>query len=66
MAQAVQKVIVYLADYMKAECISCIDGTSASEDIAMLQKLEAGVHCAVGLAFGPAAEGDCSEATRLW
>ena len=48
MAQAVQKVIVGLGDYMKVECMSCIDGTSASEDIAMLQKLEAGVHCVVG------------------
>lgn len=48
MAEAVQRVIVALGDYMKVECMSCIDGTSASEDIAMLQKLEAGVHCVVG------------------
>ena len=48
MAEAVQRVMVALGDYMKVECMSCIDGTSASEDIAMLQKLEAGVHCVVG------------------
>lgn len=48
MAKAVLKVVVALGDFMEVECMSCIDGTSASEDIAMLQKLEAGVHCVVG------------------
>lgn len=48
LAQRVQKVVVALGDYMKVECMACIGSTSASENIVMLQKLEAGVHCVVG------------------
>jgi len=45
LAQQIQKVVVALSDYMKAECMACIGGTLVQQDI---RKLEGGVHIVVG------------------
>jgi len=45
LAQQIQKVVIALGDYMKAECMACIGGTAVRDDI---QKLEQGVHIIVG------------------
>jgi translation initiation factor 4A len=45
LAQQIQKVMMALGDYMKAECMACIGGTSVQED---MRRLESGVHVIVG------------------
>lgn len=45
LAQQIQKVILALGDYQKAECHACIGGTAVREDI---RRLEAGCHIVVG------------------
>jgi translation initiation factor 4A len=45
LAQQIQKVILALGDYLKAECHACIGGTAVREDI---KKLESGCHIVVG------------------
>jgi translation initiation factor 4A len=41
----IQKVVIALGDFMKANCHACIGGTNVREDI---RKLEAGAHVVVG------------------
>mmetsp|Transcript_467 Transcript_467/g.1245 ORF Transcript_467/g.1245 Transcript_467/m.1245 type:complete len:400 (-) Transcript_467:96-1295(-) len=45
LAQQIQKVVLSLGDYLKANCHSCIGGTRVSDDI---EKLQNGVHIVVG------------------
>jgi len=45
LAQQIQKVVLALGDYMKAECHACIGGTAVRDDLAMLSS---GVHVVVG------------------
>jgi translation initiation factor 4A len=45
LAQQIQKVILALGDYLKAECHACVGGTAVREDI---RKLELGCHIVVG------------------
>ncbi|ESO01446.1 hypothetical protein HELRODRAFT_112831 [Helobdella robusta] len=45
LAQQIQKVVVALGDYMKAECHACIGGTNVREN---LHRLSSGVHVVVG------------------
>lgn len=45
LAQQIQKVVIALGDYMKAECMACIGGTAVREDQARLSQ---GVHIVVG------------------
>ena len=45
LAQQIQKVVIALGDYMKADCHACIGGTNVRED---MRKLELGVHVVVG------------------
>jgi len=45
LAMQIQKVIISLGDYMKAQCHACIGGTNVRDD---MRKLELGVHVVVG------------------
>eukprot|EP00124_Ichthyophonus_hoferi_P003124 Ihof_evm4s253 gene=Ihof_evmTU4s253 len=45
LAQQIQKVVLSLGDYLKAECHGCIGGTNVRDDIAILGS---GVHVVVG------------------
>jgi len=45
LAQQIQKVVLALGDYLKAECHACIGGTAVRDD---LKKLEQGPHVVVG------------------
>jgi translation initiation factor 4A len=45
LAQQIQKVILALGDYLKAECHACVGGTAVREDI---RRLEVGCHIVVG------------------
>lgn len=45
LAMQIQKVIIALGDYMKAQCHACIGGTNVKEDV---RKLELGSHVIVG------------------
>lgn len=45
LAMQIQKVIISLGDYMKAQCHACIGGTNVRED---MRKLEMGTHVVVG------------------
>ncbi|XP_065347770.1 eukaryotic initiation factor 4A-I-like isoform X2 [Cloeon dipterum] len=45
LAQQIQKVVIALGDFMKANCHACIGGTNVREDI---RRLEAGAHVVVG------------------
>jgi len=45
LAQQIQKVVLALGDYLKAECHACIGGTAISAD---LKKLDQGPHVVVG------------------
>lgn len=41
----IQKVVIALGDFMRAQCHACIGGTNVRED---MRKLEQGVHVVVG------------------
>jgi translation initiation factor 4A len=45
LAQQIQKVVIALGDYMKAECMACIGGTVVRAD---MDRLSQGVHIVVG------------------
>ncbi|XP_059484742.1 eukaryotic initiation factor 4A-I [Neocloeon triangulifer] len=45
LAQQIQKVVIALGDFMKANCHACIGGTNVREDI---RRLESGAHVVVG------------------
>ncbi|XP_014231695.1 eukaryotic initiation factor 4A-I isoform X1 [Trichogramma pretiosum] len=45
LAQQIQKVVIALGDFMRAQCHACIGGTNVRED---MRKLDAGVHVVVG------------------
>jgi len=45
LAQQIQKVVIALGDYMKAECMACIGGTNVQDNI---RQIQSGVHIIVG------------------
>jgi len=45
LAQQIQKVVIALGDFMRAQCHACIGGTNVRED---MRKLDQGVHVVVG------------------
>ncbi|MBO8695552.1 DEAD/DEAH box helicase, partial [Staphylococcus aureus] len=45
LAQQIQKVVIALGDFMKADCHACIGGTNVRDD---MRKLDTGSHVVVG------------------